>query len=317
MGKTSYLNRLIQSGTFRFEKLVLQGVDNIPILEVNTPGMAEEEVCLFQKTIDDGNQYLEVLHKKIGAGFIERRGLPIVRFADGEYAFYRHSLKCNGLYQQAESVGTLRRAMPAHVEALQILAKSGILAPLVFPGNTQQEQRSLFSFWRKSKTDSSALNFLDFLFTHGVELNQDNYVPFYVVYAYLSSGHFARRVHHKKVSLIASEFHRDSCQRWFARFSSEPFLTFVDIPESYVATQWTSLKEKTLRMIPPDTELALVGAGVGALLICVDVAERLAIPAIDAGHVFNMMNGREEKSKGPRLYTIWEKPESKEDERSF
>ncbi len=311
MGKTFYLNRLIQSGAFRFEKLVLQGINNTPILQVNTPGMAEEEVCLFQKTINDGDQYLEVLHKKIGNGFIERRGLPIVRFADGEYAFYRHSLKCNGLYQQAESVRTIRRAMPAHVEALQILAKSGLLAPLIFPGNTQQEQRSPFSFWRKSKTDSSALNFLDFLFTHGVELNQDNYVPFYVVYAYLTSEHFARRVHHKRVCLIASEFRRDSCQRWFARFSSQPFLSFVQIPESYVATRWTSLSEETLSRIPSGTELAIVGAGVGALLICVDVAERLAIPALDVGHVLNMMNEREDKSKGSRLYTTWGKPEPK------
>ena len=69
----------------------------------------------------------------------------------------------------------------------------------------------------------------------------------------------------------------------------------------------TTNQEEILRMMPPDTELALVGAGVGALLICVDVAERCAIPAIDAGHVLNMMNAREDKSKGSRMYTLWEK----------
>ncbi len=306
MGKDSYLNRLIQSGAFRFEKLVLQGIDNHPILRVNDPKMAEEEVCLFQQTVKDGNQYLPILHERIGAGFAERRGLPIVRFADGEYAFYRHSLKCNGLYQQAESAAAIRKAMPAHVEALRILAESGMLAPLIFPGNTHLEGRN-FPFWRKRKPDFSARNFLDFLFAHGVELTQDNYIPFYVVYAYLTSEPFARLVHNRRVCLIASEFRMDSCRQWFAHFSSEPLLTFAEIPDSFVATQWPSLKEQTFRMIPPDTELALVGAGVGALLICVDLAERFAIPAIDAGHVLNMMNSREDKSKGSRLYTLWGK----------
>lgn len=65
------------------------------------------------------------------------------------------------------------------------------------------------------------------------------------------------------------------------------------------------MKESILPAIPSDTELCLVGAGVGALLVCVDIAKRFSIPAIDAGHVLNMMNGRVDKSQGPRLYTIW------------
>lgn len=251
MEKTPYLNRLIQSGAFRFEKLILQGIDNALILQANTPGIAEEEICLFHKTIDNGNQYLEILHQKIRAGFIEHKGLPVVRFADGEYAFYRYSLKCNGLYQQAESSSAIQKAIPAHIGALQTLAESGILAPLIFPGNTHQEQKSIFPFWRKLKPDSSGIKFLDFLFSHRIQLNQDHYIPFYVVYAYLTSENFARLVHNKKVCLISSECHLNSCQKWFAQFSSQPLLTFVKIPESYVATQWTSLKEKTLRMIPP------------------------------------------------------------------
>ena len=46
------------------------------------------------------------------------------------------------------------------------------------------------------------------------------------------------------------------------------------------------------------------GAGVGALPICVDAAVRFSIPILDAGHVLNMMNGREDKSKGLRMYTL-------------
>jgi hypothetical protein len=64
------------------------------------------------------------------------------------------------------------------------------------------------------------------------------------------------------------------------------------------------MRGDVLNRVPPDTDICLVGAGVGALMVCVDVAERYSIPAIDAGHILNMMNGREDKSNGARMYTI-------------
>jgi hypothetical protein len=78
----------------------------------------------------------------------------------------------------------------------------------------------------------------------------------------------------------------------------------VDIPAEYVATRWESLREKILKQIPTDTDLCLVGAGIGSLPVCIDVARRFSIPAVDAGHVLNMMNNRVDKSNGARLYTI-------------
>ena len=65
------------------------------------------------------------------------------------------------------------------------------------------------------------------------------------------------------------------------------------------------MKEDVLGKIPADADICLVGAGVGALPVCVDAAMRLSAPAIDAGHILNMMNGREDKSNGMRLYTLW------------
>ena len=73
-----------------------------------------------------------------------------------------------------------------------------------------------------------------------------------------------------------------------------------------MATQWSSIKEGILKQIPPDLDLCLVGAGIGSLLVCVDVSNQFSIPAIDAGHILNMMNGRADKSGGARLYTIRE-----------
>ena len=63
-------------------------------------------------------------------------------------------------------------------------------------------------------------------------------------------------------------------------------------------------EDEVLRAVPPDADLGLVGAGVGALRVCADLARRFSIPALDAGHALNMMNDMEKKSMGPRLYTI-------------
>ncbi|MFH1756989.1 MAG: hypothetical protein ABH969_02975 [Pseudomonadota bacterium] len=311
MEKKNYLNRLIQNETFRFDQLVVQGIDNDPVLSINSPRMTAEKISLFHRNVDNGDQYFRMMHQTIQEGLKARKGIPVVRFADGEYAFYRYSLKCNGLYQQAESRSAIQKAMPAHIEALRFLSQTGMFASLVFPGNTQGEDKKFFSFWRRAKIDSSAITFLEFLFSQDIELEQNNYLPFYVVYAYLTSELFAGLVDKKNVCLINSECQMDSCRQWFARFSSHPTLTFVDIPSSYVATRWASIKDVVLTRIPAETELCLVGAGVGALLVCVDIAGRFSIPAIDAGHVLNMMNGREDKSKGPRMYTLWKNPENK------
>jgi hypothetical protein len=304
MRKISYLDRLIASGTFRLDTLALNEIDNTPIFKINVPEMIEQEICLFHMDISDGDGYFEMLQSFIKRGLSTRMAVPVVRFADGEYAFYQNSLHCNGLYQQAESVESIKKVMPIHVEALKILAKSGKFASLIYPGNVRQEKKGLFSFFRKTKGDDSALKFIDFLYDHNVELTNENYLPFYVVYAYLTSEDFGNLVNGKKICIISSECNMDACKQWFARFHSYPNILFTEIPDSYVATRWESIKEKTLNQIPSDIDLCLVGAGVGSLLVCVDVANKFAIPAIDAGHVLNMMNGREDKSNGPRLYTI-------------
>jgi hypothetical protein len=307
MKETNYVDTLIQGKQFRFDKLVLAGIDNTPILKIHEPRMADEEICLFHRDVLAGNDYIRVLHQTIAAGLSERKEAPIVRFADGEYAFYNYDLNCNGLYRQAESVDAIKKAMPSHIAALKILAASGKLAPLIFPGNITRKAKGLFNLFRRSRVESSASTFMNFLFGKRIELTADNYMPFYVVYAYLTSEDFIRIVDDKKVCILNSEFNRDSCSNWFAGFSSRPGIFFVEIPAEYVATRWESMREKILKQIPPDTDLCLVGAGIGSLPVCVDVARRFSIPAVDAGHVLNMMNNRVDKSNGVRLYTIRKK----------
>jgi hypothetical protein len=235
----------------------------------------------------------------------DRQAMPVVRFADGEYAFYNQDLHCNGLYQQAESVGAIQKAMPLHRDALQYLSVTGIMTPLIFPGNIGRKAKGFFSFLGKFRTPSSAETFLTFLSESPIELNRHNYLPFYVVYAWLTSAVFARLMDRKKICVLNSEWNRDACIRWFDHFSSHPDFSFVQIPAEYVATRWASMRDGILNQVPSDTDFCLVGAGVGALLVCVDVAKRFSIPAIDAGHVLNMMNDRVDKSNGARLYTLW------------
>jgi len=312
MKKVDYLDSIISSSSFRFDKLALDGIDNTPIFKINVPEITEQEICLFHRDISDGNGYFEMLHNFISRGISTRMATPVVRFADGEYAFYDYSLTCNGLYQQAESIEAIKKAMPLHIEALKILSRSGKFASLIHPGNVRQEQKGLLSFFRKSKGDNSALKFIDFLYGHNMELTDKNYLPFYVVYAYLTSQVFGSLVNGKNICIISSECNIDACRQWFATFSSYPHIVFTEIPTSYVATRWASMKEHILSQVPSDVDLCLVGAGVGSTLVCVDVAAKFCIPAIDGGHVLNMMNGREDKSNGPRLYTIRKDKEANE-----
>jgi hypothetical protein len=300
----NHLDQWLESGEFRFARLDLPDIDNEPVIRANVPGIVEQETCLFHRSVAEGVDYLERLHNFVKRGMTEHRPAPVVRFADGEYAFYKCTLGCNGLYRQAESVEAIRKAMPLHIAAFRKLAASGKMAPLIFPGNiVRGRKRTFLSFFRGSE-EASAVSFLDFLRGQGISWTGEHYIPFYVVYAYLTSEAFARLVDGRKLCVIGAEYDPDACRGWFARFASRPEIVFIEIPAEYVATRWEAVREGILGRIPPDADLCLAGAGVGALMVCVDAAARCAVPVLDAGHVLNMMNGREDKSKGPRMYTL-------------
>jgi hypothetical protein len=297
------LNTFLGKAQFRFARLTIDGIDNEPVFAKNDPNQRDEEITLFHNSVPSGDAYLEKLAERIEAGIRNHSSLPVVRFADGEYAFYSGSLKCNGLYKQAESVSAIEAAFPAHAEALRYLATSGILAPLIFPGNTRKQSwlRSLFG---KKDGNDQAIRFLQFLDGYRIKIAEENYIPFYCVYSYLSSTRFARAVDGKTICIVNSDFNRDACSGWFARAESHPKLVHVPIPASYVATRWDNMRDEVLSKVPENPDGFMVGAGVGALQVCVDLARRFTVPAIDSGHILNMMNDLERKSQGPRLFTF-------------
>ena len=306
MTETSIINGLINSGEWEFRKLTVSGVDNTSVLAGNQPDMAGEQTCLFHQHAESGDEYVEQLHAFIATAVENRSAAPVVRFADGEFAFYAENLHCNGLYKQAESVASIKEAKPLHAESMAWLGRFGKLAPLVFPGNIVHPKKPWWIPWAgRNRRANSAEGFLSYMERNGVTLTPDNYIPFYVVYAYLTSARFARLLDGRTVGLINSECRMDACLKWFSRFDSRIDLRFISIPPDYMATRWSRVKDRVLAEVEDSAaEICLVGAGIGSLLICVDVARHCSISAIDAGHVVNMLNGLEEKSNGPRLYTI-------------
>jgi len=289
---------------FTFRSLAISGIDNAPIVSRFGDEMTAQETALFHASVTCGDQYLESMHRRVVSAMQLRKALPVVRFADGEYFFYDESLRCNGLYQQAESIAAIRAALPSHVEYLRYAAEAGLLAPLIFPGNSFLPKRGWRSLFGKRSGNDGAARFVEFLSKSGVALTSSNYVPFYVVYAYLTSAHFARAVNGKRIGILNSDIHPDACARWFDRFSSSPDIVELPIPASLVATRWASMERNVLKQLPGNVDLCLVGAGIGALSVCASISRSFSIPAIDAGHVLNMMNGLESKSGGPRLYTV-------------
>lgn len=305
MVKKHHLDTLIENQGFGFRRLRLEGIDNEPVKRRYGPRMTRQETCLFHRDVADGDDYLNMLHTFICRAMDEKRAAPVVRFADGEYAFYANSLECNGLYRQAESVAAIKKAMPRHIEAFKTLDRMGKLAPLVCLDNVQPDRKAFFPLFRKSKGEDGGVTFVEFLVANKIDLTGNNYVPFYVVYAYLTSKRFFEIVDRVKICIISSECRMDLCRLWFAQRASRPEITFTAIPDSYVATQWGAMKKDVLARVPSDTGLCLVGAGIGALLVCVDVALEFGIPTVDAGHVLNMINDLGKKSIEPRLYTFY------------
>ena len=172
----SPLGKIVQE-CFRFDHLHIEGIDNSPVFERHGAGLQKEEFCLFHESMSSGDAYVAQLATRIEASLENHTSLPVVRFADGEYAFYSGSLKCNGLYKQAESVAAIKAAFPAHAEALRYLAATGILAPLIFPGNTR-ERSWLRKLLGKKDGKDLAIRFLQFLADHLIRITETNYIPF-------------------------------------------------------------------------------------------------------------------------------------------
>jgi hypothetical protein len=289
---------------FEIKKMVVEGISNDALLAKNGHKQHLEEYLVMSRNVNTGSEYLSAAMDRILESIRARRPLPIVRFADGEYEFYNLTMKCNGLYQQARSVEEIKQSIPMHVSSLKYVTQNGMIAPLLFPGNLVKSKS--WNPFGKIQGNIQGKSFLEFLLAENIKITNENYLPFYAVYALLTSEVFSRSMNGKKVCIVNSDYEENECNDWFRRRRSQPNLCSVEIPASYIATEWETMRANVLKQIPEGVDLFLVGAGIGALLVCKDLAQNYSVPAIDAGHVLNMMNGKVRKSNGDRLYTFSE-----------
>jgi N-acetylglucosaminyl-diphospho-decaprenol L-rhamnosyltransferase len=295
---------ILKNVGFCRSKLEHPKLDNSSILVNSSKGMMKELFSLTHRSKLSLSENISFLDLTISRSIIEKAGLPVVRFADGEYSFYFGSMACNGLYKQAENLEEILISIPRHMQSIKVVSTNGILAPLFHDGNMKEK----ISFRKKLKgyqPIGCAGSFLDLISLFNINLHRDNYVPFYSVYAYLTSSLFLKTCHQKKICLLNSDYNAKAAQTWFSRCGQEIFIEHVELPHQFLATRWIEFREKILNKIPRDSALCLVGGRIGALEVCVDISTTLSIPAIDGGHVLNMINDKISKSAGPRLFTNW------------
>lgn len=252
----------------------------------------DECYALFGNDVASGDEYLLRFFNLVEAAIHNHQELPIVRMADGEFAFYRKSIKVNGLYQQTRGEQDIIQALPYHIACLQRISQIGLLCPITYLYNIS---------W---VTLYECATFWDFLESINASLTPSNYLPFYAIYAALTSLTFMTLIDHKDVLIVSDQFVPQALDSWNAQFHVTPNYKFVSIPSQYVSTDWLSYRDSTLAEIRNigNVDLVMVAAGAGAVPVCHDVARELQVPVIDSGHVINLMMNNAARSGGHRLF---------------
>ena len=231
-----------------------------------------------------------------------KTAMPIVRFADGEYAFYRYPWMQRPLPAGRERGGDPQGpalARRGHANA----CPPRQIAPLVFPGKRgkrnggsfpfcanrrRMTRRSVFSIFSPQTVSSSRRQLRPFL--RCLRLSRDR--PFCKAARRQIGlrGQPGIQRESFEVGSRRSRAPRGSCTRRFAESSCHPL--------GYDAGERAVEHPARCRFLPRR------GGRRGPAGLRRH-GRALPIPAIDAGHVMNMMNDRVDKSNGPRLYTLW------------
>ena len=74
MRETYYLDQLIDSREFRFDRLELKGIDNASVKRMFGSEMTEQEANLFHCDVSCGNEYFEILQNFIYEGMLKKSG---------------------------------------------------------------------------------------------------------------------------------------------------------------------------------------------------------------------------------------------------
>lgn len=255
----------------------------------------DETYALFGDDVISGDDYLTRFYSSVETAIKTKSPLPIVRFADGEFALYSRSIRVNGLYEQTRTVEEIDLALPYHIESLKYISKNGRICPITYLYNI-----SFVNY-------DDCKNFYTFLSGNGIDFNPNNYWPFYMIYGALTSVAFMNMIDQKNVLIISDEFDQSAVAAWTSQFHVTPNYKFAQIPSRWVAVHYHSyIKNGLLAAIKNlgDIDIALVAAGAGAAPVCADISQTFNIPAIDTGHVLNLMNNKVSRSGGHRIFTF-------------
>ena len=253
-------------------------------------------VLLFEG--QDPEALLDGFYGTLREAIGNKRHLPVIRIADGEFQFLLGKNEINRRKPMllllrnilGELMRTLRRkkfearsrtytsgvynnkerahASSEYSKCLRHVGGHGVLALYTITKPDFYTEQYLPKFWT-------------FLSDHEINLNEQNYVPFYFIYIVLTNEKYSELYHGMHLHLITS----------FDKSRMKKINTSL-IARGASKITWTKLsRDKSLfdkidvSAIPSTVDLIFVGGGIGKVNIF-NQLQNMSVPIIDAGYVF-------------------------------
>jgi hypothetical protein len=266
-------------------------------------------------------EFVQLIESKLGKEYF-----PVMRMSDGEYTFLlgqqfpykqghtflqyvikvlivlRNKIFKKNNFQAATLPGVssgnyniteINKQKEKIIEQIKFIAQYGVLAlHLTFPLKPFQEH---FHYPLKKWLDKNNIN-----------LNRNNYYPFYFVYALLRGEHKSKILKNKTI-LIFHSANGAKRNQIIASLKKEGVKKIIWHEISASRSMFDSI---TLKPEYFQADLVLVGAGVGKFNILAQLTP-LNIPCIDAGFVFEVWANDENKWKRPFMVPDWDWDEEK------
>jgi len=285
---------------------------NIPGFNKHSQPVTANVLSFSRKKSEDWFfEFVELIESKIGKEYF-----PVMRMSDGEYTFllgpqfpfkqgytFSHYVKMvlsvlkiklfkKKTFQAATLPGVssgnyniteIVEQKESIIENIKFISQKGILAlHLTFPLKPFQEHfHYSLKIWLK-KND--------------IYLNQNNYFPFYFVYALLRGEHKSKILKNKTILILHSATGKKRNQI-IASLKKEGVKEVIWHEISASRSMFDKISLDTNYY---NANLALVGAGVGKFNIMAQLAP-LNIPCIDAGYVFEVWANEENKWLRPYM----------------
>lgn len=276
-----------------FEKTYREGDAVLSLNDINTKQWFEEFIVRIEQAIKK-NEFL-----------------PICRMSDGEFMF------CVGEKLPSIRTGFLNRTVYLlRRTASKIVKGNNFRAntlPTVPSGNyTQSERKSALltyavyvkelsekgilaldlTYWEEPFQEQYFPDFKKWLLQNGIDINTNNYFPFYFVYASLLGPVKSRILKDRNVLIVHSA---SGAKR--EKIESELYKIGVKNVEWLTISADRSLYDRIdIKGIKQQPNLCLIGAGVGKPNIMLQL-EQLKVPCIDAGYVFEVWHNSENQWK--------------------